>query len=119
MTEQSYIIDKHCGTDNITVVIRGDFTAYGSATCSRIKDNIWYFNRLFVYPLHRGNSYGRILLEELLSLIKEKDAILELDINPYGQMTYEQLEKFYMNHGFIKVTQKGPLGEYPKYYYNK
>lgn len=90
----------------------------GVAECSMSLDNknLWYFNRLYVYPKYRRQGYGSKLLDKLLSLIKENNHVLQLDINPYGDMTYEQLEEFYMRHGFVKVAETNNM--MTTYYYN-
>ena len=92
----------------------------GSCECSKLKDNIWYFNRLYVHSDFRGNHYGSILLDELLKIIKEEGYILNLDINAYPEpsaLSYEDLEAFYVRHGFVKTLQKGVI-DYETYYYN-
>lgn len=103
----------------INVSAFNDKSMIGSATCSTINGTIWYFNRLFVFPNFRKKFYGSMLLDELLSIVKEKNIILQLDINPYGEMTYEQLEDFYIRHGFVKrMINDKIFGEYYTYFYN-
>ena len=88
----------------------------GSSSCSLSTfDNEWYFNRLFVNEKYRGQHIGSCLLDKMLARVKEKDIVLRMDINPYGNMTYEQLEKFYIRHGFKKQMLEG----FETYYYNK
>lgn len=70
-----------------------------------ITENMYYFNRLYVNPRYRKNKYGTRLLNTLLDYIDSIDAALYLDINPYGEMTYEQLKTFYMNHGFKETDE--------------
>ena len=124
MTAQSFITKEikilvYNNNQSISVIASKGISLIGSADCSLIKDNVWYFNRLFIHPLFRGNSYASILLDKLLSIIKERNLVLKLDINPYGDMSYEQLEKFYIRHGFVKTMQKDDkLGYFPVYYYN-
>lgn len=90
-----------------------------TCSCSLISGKLWYFNRLYVHPDYRRNKYGSTLLDKLLSIIKEKNYVLQLDINPYGEMTYEQLEQFYIAHGFDKVVEFNKIfGECKNYYYN-
>ena len=78
------------------------------------KKDCYYFSRLFVQPKYRGMGYGELLLELLLTKFDDEDKVLILDINPYGEMPYEQLEAFYMGKGFQKVDNEetGPM-----YYY--
>jgi GNAT superfamily N-acetyltransferase len=65
-----------------------------------VSEDMYYFNRLYVNPKYRRNNYGKRLLNTLLDYIDSVNAIIYLDINPYGEMTYDQLKEFYMNHGF-------------------
>lgn len=58
-------------------------------------------NRVNVPPKHRGQGIGSRLLDELLADADAHGVTLWLDINPYGQMTYEQLEAWYMRRGFV------------------
>lgn len=124
MTAQSFITKEikilvYNNNQSISVIASKGISLIGSADCSLLKDNVWYFNCLFIHPLFRGNSYATILLDKLLSIIKERNLVLKLDINPYGDMSYEQLEKFYIRHGFVKTMQKDDkLGYFPVYYYN-
>ena len=87
----------------------------GVAECSTGANNEWYFNRLFVRPNYRRKGYGTKLLTKLLKLSKEIGITIRLDINPYGEMNYEQLEKFYLQKGFIKYMIDGN----PVYFFNK
>lgn len=97
-------VDSHIFPHGIEIMLLSDSfpLSIGTAEASEIKPGIYYFNRLFIVPKYRGNKYGTILLDELLKIIKENNIRLMLDINPYGEMSYKQLEKFYIRHGFIK-----------------
>lgn len=108
---QTYINDNSI---SIYAVSNNEIFPLGSASCSAIKDE-WYFNRLFVHPKYRNKKYGTKLLTELLKIVKEKNTVLHMDINPYGEMSYQQLEAFYLKHGFIKYNK----GNYFTYYFNK
>lgn len=90
----------------------------GIAQCSKYYNkSVMYFNRLFVRPEYRRQGYGTKLLTMLLKLVKEQNFAIHLDINPYGDMNYTQLEQFYMKHGFIKC--KDEEYGFDTYYYNK
>ena len=120
MTAQSFITKEieilvYNNDQTISVTATKGISLIGSADCSLLKDNVWYFNRLFIHPLFRGNSYATILLDKLLSIIKERNLVLKLDINPYGDMSYEQLEEFYIKHGFIKKEDR----DYVFYIFNE
>lgn len=91
----------------------------GNCECSLVKNKLWFFNRLFVQPDYRNKGIGTAMLKELLCIIKQKDDILQLEINTYGEIPYVQLEEFYIKYGFVKVIESNTeLGDYPRYYYN-
>ena len=92
----------------------------GCANTSRIHDNEFYFNRLFVQPKFRNQGYASKILDTLLTIFKEKHYVLCLDINPYGDLDYEELERFYMKHGFKKYkVHNENIGNFYTYYFNK
>lgn len=103
---------------SITVaVIKDRILSIGTAQCScaGTGSSIMYFNRLYVTPEYRHKGFGTVLLKKLLKIIKERHLVLQLDINPYGDMDYDQLEKFYTKYGFEKVVD----GDFYTYYFNK
>ena len=57
-------------------------------------------NRINVPPLHRGKGYGSKLLKEVCQKADEFGIELRLSINPYGELTYEQLLAWYERYGF-------------------
>lgn len=94
----------------IYVYITEKYSIIASSECSEISDE-WFFNRLYVRPEYRGKGYGSKVLDKMLELVKKRNIILELAINPYGEMTYNELEAFYLHHGFKKSGIR--------YYFNK
>ena len=62
----------------------------------------YYFSRLYVNPRYRGNGLGRKLYDDLCSILDRKSATLIIDINPYGDLDYNQLKSFYMSNGAIE-----------------
>jgi GNAT superfamily N-acetyltransferase len=60
----------------------------------------WYFNRLFVSPSVRKKGIATKLMSELVKKLDENKIDLFLDINPYGNLNYKQLENFYRQFGF-------------------
>ena len=97
-------------------ILASDSVPIGCANTSRIHDNVFYFNRLFVQPEFRNKGYATEMLKTLLEKFKEKHYVLCLDINPYGE-----LETFYMKHGFkkYKVYNKIIGNFYTAYYFNR
>lgn len=118
-TQQERITYKECITDNVISICafmgpEDNHKLIGSSTCSDCcdKEGRWYFNRLYVITEYRGNHYGSVLLDKMLECVKDKGITLIMDINPYGDMNYEQLEEFYLRHGFQKISD-----EYDYYIY--
>lgn len=90
------------------------------ASCCSDKTDEFYFNRLFVNPKYRNQGYATQLLTEMLKLIKERNITLQLDINPYGDLDYLELERFYVKHGFKKyLVKNNAIGDFYTYFYNK
>lgn len=121
---QEFITKDAGSISAITVMLSTDKLPYpiGMAQTSWCggKPKELYFNRLIVSPQYRGNKYGSQMLTRLLELFSEYDLTLKLDINPYGNMDYDSLEKFYLKHGFEKCQIKDErIGDFYTYYYNK
>jgi len=103
---------------SIMITMDGYPFPLGSAECSKYYGKReMYFNRLYVRPECRRKGYGTKMLQRLLDIIKKSQFALQLDINPYGDMSYAELERFYMKHGFRKY--KDDDGDFHTYYYNK
>ena len=62
----------------------------------------WYFSRLFVKADYRNQGFAKVLLAKMIEILKRKKINLWLDINPYGDLNYAQLEELYMRYGFKK-----------------
>ena len=62
--------------------------------------NTWYFNRLFAHPSLRGKGIASKLVDTVIQWAHENDHDIICDINPYGDLNFEQLKKFYIKHGF-------------------
>lgn len=80
----------------------------GSSTASYCLDpsGAWYFNRLYVRPEYRRNGIACELIKKMLKYFVTFNIPLILDINPYGDMSYEQLESFYLKNGFQKHEEE-------------
>ena len=94
--------------DCIIIQVKEDSTSFpiGIAEASYMSgEGMYYFNRLYVNPKYRKNNYGTRLLNTLLDYIDSKNSVLCLDINPYGEMTYDQLKSFYMKNGFKETDE--------------
>ena len=92
----------------IIIQVKEDNTSFpiGIAEASMLPgEGIYYFNRLYVNPKYRKKEYGKRLLNTLLDYMDSINTALCLDINPYGEMTYEQLKAFYMRYGFKEMVE--------------
>ena len=94
------MITTTSNNDCIIIQVKDENTLFpiGIAEASYMTgEDMYYFNRLYVNPKYRKNNYGKRLLNTLLDYIDSINAVLCLDINPYGEMTYEQLKVFYIH----------------------
>jgi len=71
------------------------------AETSKTSKDTYYFNRIIVPKQLRNKGIGTLLLKELLKVFKEKKLKLICEINPYGDLNYKQLEKWYVKNGFV------------------
>jgi GNAT superfamily N-acetyltransferase len=68
--------------------------------------NYYYFNRLIVDPKLRGLGLSNQLMKQVIEWANQNSITILLDINPYGPLSYNDLEKFYMKFGF-KPSETG------------
>lgn len=74
----------------------------------------WFFNRLYVHPKMRNKRVASLLMEELIKILDEEHIVLVNQINPYGDLDYDQLVKFYKKYGFVDMEIENGLIRYPK-----
>ncbi len=90
--------------NNISVYIKDSIFPVGCAELSSfIKEGEFYFNRLFVQPKFRRMGFGHILMQQIIRIVDKKKINIVLDINPYGDLNYDQLFKFYQKYNFEEV----------------
>lgn len=77
----------------------------------KIEPPIFFFNRLKART--EGKGEGTLLMNELVKILDEKNITVVNQLNPYGKMTMENLEKFYSKYGFKKKV-KGLMIREPK-----
>lgn len=65
-------------------------------------DKTYYFNRLIVHSSLRNQGIATALMKTLVQVLDEEKITLLCDVNPYGDLTLEQLVLFYSKFGFIK-----------------
>lgn len=68
--------------------------------------NVWYFNRLYVPPQIRNKGVASRLMEKLIIYLDQNEIELICEINPYGDLDYEQLKAFYMKYGFVTLKDE-------------
>ena len=98
----------------LTVVLLVDGTMVGTSECSPFDSKDTYFyNRLFIQPKHRNKGYGRQLYDKTCELLDKDDIALLIQVNPYGDLSYEQLVDFYTKHIFLPqpITMKFEVTE--------
>lgn len=67
---------------------------------SALEGDLYEVNRISVLAPHRGKGLGRRLMQEMTTDADAAGVTLVLDINPYGDMDYEQLSAWYSRNGF-------------------
>lgn len=101
----------YASSEGITIMIDDSKNVVGQINISkeRIPRKIngenkffWYFNRLFVKADYRNQGYAKFLLSQMVDILEKEKINLWLDINPYGDLNYNQLEELYMRYGFKK-----------------
>lgn len=64
--------------------------------------NSAWVSRLYVPPIIRRRGYARQAMQNLCDAADDARLTLVLGINPYGDMSYADLERFYRSFGFVK-----------------
>jgi GNAT superfamily N-acetyltransferase len=65
-----------------------------------LSSDLWLLSRVFVAAPFRRNGHGASMMQELIDLADARHATLQLEINPYGEMTFKQLRHWYRRLGF-------------------
>lgn len=97
---QINVIDTEC---YISVSIIAEQNYRCEAEVSQLDNIYWYFNRLIIPPHCRSKSYAKQLMQKLIEVLDKNNITLLCDINPYGDLTYEQLDGLYKSYGFVDV----------------
>lgn len=69
-------------------------------------------SRIHVLPLFRRLGYGTDVMNQICRSADLEEVTLCLEINPYGEMTREQLETWYEKFGFIESANSDTPGLY-------
>ncbi len=70
--------------------------------CLNAEMNAVWIARLYTPPQIRRRGYAREAMEALCAAADEEGICLVLGINPYGEMNYAALKRFYQSLGFVK-----------------
>lgn len=77
----------------------------GCIDISSIDDKCWYVNRLYVQPKYRNQGFATAMMKELTSEADAQGKDILIEINPYGDLDYDQLKAFYLKFGFIQIDE--------------
>lgn len=84
----------------------------GQASISNMGDH-WCFNRLVVHQRLRGQGIATKLMGRLTETLDRQQILLVNDVNPYGDLSFQQLIRFYKKFGFVETDTPGRLVRYP------
>lgn len=96
----------------INVVLYADGQVVGTSEVTPMEEAC-YYNRLYVQPQHRNKGYGRQLYDKTAEVLDKDDLTLLIQVNPYGDLSYDQLVDFYTKHIFLPqpITTKFEVTE--------
>jgi len=103
MNEESALLDKTNINENyinVRFVINGTYLASAEISKFPGENHIWYFNRLIVPKAFRNKKIATKLMNKLTTILDKNKIILYCDINPYGDLNFDQLKDFYKKFGF-------------------
>ena len=64
------------------------------------QEDCLYFNRIFVKPEYRNKGIGKEILSRMLKIVEDLELPISCDINPYGDLNYNELHRWYISFGF-------------------
>jgi GNAT superfamily N-acetyltransferase len=103
MISSTYMYDSN---QSLSINIPCDEFHVASAEISKIpNENCWYFNRLIVPQKFRNKGFATQLLKALEVVADNKKINIACDINPYGDLDFNQLHTLYAKFGFIDSTK--------------
>ena len=78
-----------------------------------VTGTLFWFNRLKAGFGGEGKGSGRLLMQELVKILAQKDITVLNHVNPYGSLSMSQLRAFYKKYGFVDIGRGGMI-RYPK-----
>jgi len=84
-----------------------------SADLTKVGDGWFYFNRIFVPQDLRGRGIATAMMEKVAELLDARGSEAVIEVNPYGNLDFEQLVKFYEKWG-AEMTEKGYMVRKPR-----
>lgn len=81
--------------DVLCFYLKIDGDLVGSSEVTKINSKQGFYSRLFVKDVYRGKGYGRKLWDLTQEELDKLGMDLMIEINPYGNLDYDQLKKFY------------------------
>ncbi|GAB2550213.1 GNAT family N-acetyltransferase [Rufibacter soli] len=75
--------------------------AFAAFSCLKEKEHLFKLNKLYIHPRFQGRGYGKLLLEEVTQLVKQKGG-KKLELNVHRE---NPAKDFYLKQGF-KILQK-------------
>lgn len=72
-----------------------------------VPDGAWCVNRVHVMRPYRGRGHGREVMRRLLAAADGEGVALWLTINPYGELTFDDLDAWYRRCGFTTPEEYG------------
>ena len=103
-------ISHHCSPDRLVVSAEDGSIAeldrvFGIQEQLILEPGNWFwFSRIKVK--REGQGVGTRLMTELVALCDERQVDVFCQLNPYGQLDYEQLRAFYRKFGFADIKVK-------------
>lgn len=83
-----------------TYTIKLSSTRLAVLDVTMLEENLAEITRVNVPLEFRGQGHGSDLLQQVIDDADVEEINLQLFINPYGSMTYEQLQRWYEDNGF-------------------
>lgn len=71
-----------------------------------LEGNIYYFNRIRVFPELEGTGQGKALMIEVCKLADKHNIIIYNELNPYGKRDMKSLKRFFKASGFEKFKDE-------------